>query len=69
MGRTHRDHIKCCCSDASYIPQHPHQSMKDLSMTYIQIEGMTKNKGIANDCVTGERVRLFLREHPRLLSK
>ena len=23
MGRTHLDHLKCCCSDASYIPLHP----------------------------------------------
>ena len=21
--QTHRDHLKCCCNDASYIPLHP----------------------------------------------
>ena len=25
-GRTHRDHHKCCCIDASYITLHPQQS-------------------------------------------
>ena len=27
------DHLKCCCSHASYIPLHPHRSKKDWSMS------------------------------------
>ena len=50
-GKTHHDHLKCCCSDASYIPLHPpcpHRSIKDWSMSYRQIEEMINKKGVAN---------------------
>ena len=64
-GRTHRNHPKCCGNDASRIPLHPqlpkHRSMKDWSVSSRQIvETTKKKKGVANDCVTGERERLSL---------
>ena len=59
--KTHHDHLKCCCSDTAYIPlhpQHPHRSIKDWSVSWIQIEETMKKKGVANDCAEKERICL-----------
>ena len=59
-GRTYRDHLKCCCSNASYIPlqsQHPHRSMKDWCIRdKWKKQRRTNKKGISNDRITGESV-------------